>query len=289
MTFIEAHRDEWGVEPACEALQVAPQTYYAARLRPLSRRAEQDEVLKEQILRVHRDNFDVYGARKVWRQLLREGWQVGRDRIRRLMRALGLEGAVRGKRKRTTVPGDLAARPGDLVDRLFAAPARNRLWVADITYVPTWSGFAYTAFIIDVYSRRIVGWKVGTTLATDLALDALEMALWLRRSDDLGALIHHSDRGVQYLSIRYTDRLADAGAVRSVGTKGDSYDNALAESLNGLYKTEVTKRRSWRTMADLERATAVWVAWYNECRLHGAIGDVPPAEYERSHQKAQAA
>jgi putative transposase len=280
--YIDQYKDRFGVEPICTTLQVAPSTYYAAKSRPPSARALEDAALKPQLTRIHEENFGVYGARKLWRQLLREGIHIGRDRVVRLMRELGITGAVRGKPKRTTIPAEVAARPGDLVERQFAAAAPNRLWVADLTYVRTWSGFCYVAFIIDAYSRRIVGWRVSTSLRTDLALDALEMALWARRYDDLGGLIHHSDRGVQYLAIRYTERLAEAGAVASVGSKGDSYDNALAESVNGLYKTELIWRRGpWRTVEEVELATLRWVDWWNHRRLHGACGDIPPVEFEQ--------
>lgn len=293
MKFIGAHRERWGVEPICRILQVAPSTYYAAVNRPLSARRQHDEQLKIQIGRVHRDNFGVYGIEKVWRQLNREGTQVGRDRVARLMDELDLEGTVRGKRKRTTIPDELSPRPADLVERNFSAEAPNRLWVADLTYVSTWTGFVYVAFVTDVFSRSIVGWRVANSLHTELALDALEMALWRRQRQDLNGLIHHSDRGSQYLSIRYTDRLADAGAVRSVGSRGDSYDNALAESVNGLYKAEVIHRRSWRSLEQVELATAEWVDWWNHRRLHSAINDLPPAEYEalyyHQHQAPQAA
>jgi putative transposase len=205
-------------------LEIAPSTYYAAKARPASTRCLRDEELKVEIERVHKENFGVYGIEKVWRQLNREGVGVGRDRVARLMRDLGLEGVVRGQRKRTTVAADLDERPADLVARNFRAPAPNRLWVADLTYVSTWSGFAYVALIIDVFSRSIVGWRVSDSLRAELALDALEMAIWVRQNQELQGLVHHSDRGVQYLAIRYTERLADAGAVRSVGSRGDSYD-----------------------------------------------------------------
>jgi putative transposase len=288
--YIDQYKDRFGVEPICTTLQVAPSTYYAAKSRPPSARALEDAALKPQLTRIHEENFGVYGARKLWRQLLREGIHIGRDRVVRLMRELGITGAVRGKPKRTTIPAEVAARPGDLVERQFAAAAPNRLWVADLTYVRTWSGFCYVAFIIDAYSRRIVGWRVSTSLRTDLALDALEMALWARRYDDLGGLIHHSDRGVQYLAIRYTERLAEAGAVASVGSKGDSYDNALAESVNGLYKTELIWRRGpWRTVEEVELATLGWVDWWNHRRLHGACGDTPPVEFEQRLMESPAA
>ena len=211
--YIDAHRDRFGVEPICQTLQVAPSTYYAVKSRRPASRRVRDEELKRDVRRVHRDNFGVYGVEKIWRQLLREGIAVGRDRVARLMRDLGLAGAVRGKKARTTVPGDVGARPADLVDRAFRAPAPNRLWVADLTYVSTWSGFAYTALIVDAFSRAIVGWRVATSLRADLALDALEMAIWARRPTAEDTLVHHSDRGVQYLAIRYTERLAEEGAV----------------------------------------------------------------------------
>ena len=256
--YIDAHRERFGVEPICKTLQVAPSTYYAVKHRPRSTRSARDEELKPAICRVHRENFGVYGIEKVWRQLWRDGIQVGRDRVARLMRDLGLAGVVRGKRTRTTRPGDLGDRPADLVARAFSAPAPNRLWVADLTYVSTWSGFAYVAFIIDAFSRSIVGWRVSTSLRADLALDALELAIWVRDRPRLDGLVHHSDRGVQYLSVRYTERLAEEGAVTSVGSKGDSYDKALAETVFGLYKTELIRRRSpWRTADQVELATAV--------------------------------
>jgi putative transposase len=282
VALIDAHRDRWGVEPICQVLEVAPSTYYAATSRPTSARRLRDEELKVEIARVHEENFGVYGVEKIWRQLNREGIRVGRDRAARLMRELNLEGAVRGKRKRTTVAGELDERPADLVDRDFRAPAPNRLWVADLTYVSTWSGFVYVAFIIDAFSRSIVGWRVSGSLHAELALDALEMALWARGGQEMEGLVHHSDRGVQYLAVRYTVRLAEAGAVRSVGSRGDSYDNALAETVVGLYKTELIRQRGpWRTLEHVELATAEWVDWWNQRRLHGATDNLPPAEYER--------
>ena len=261
-------------------LQFAPSTYYAAKSRPLSERALRDHALVPEVRRVFEENYAVYGADKVWTQLNREGIPIARCTVERLMRAEGLRGAVRGKTwTRTTFPG--AERPADLVDREFAAPAPNRLWVADLTYVKTHAGWVYVAFIIDVYSRFIVGWQASRSLRTDLALDALEMAMWARRGHDLTGLVHHSDRGVQYLAIRYTERLAEAGVVGSVGSRGDSYDNALAESLNGLYKTELIRRRGpWRGLDDVEFATLEWVDWFNHRRLHGEIGMAPPAEIE---------
>ncbi len=222
MAYIDTYRGRFGVEPICEVLQVAPSTYYATKRRPPCRRRVSDERLRAEIRRVHAANFDVYGARKVWRQLNREGVVVARCTVERLMRQMGLAGRVRGRRRRTTIPADTAACPADLVDRRFVATRPNQLWIADITYVATWSGFAYAALVTDVFSRRIVGWRVTNTLRADLALDALEMAIWSRRHDELTGLVHHSDRGVQYLSIRYTERLAAEGAVASVGSRGDS-------------------------------------------------------------------
>jgi putative transposase len=283
--FIDAHRERFGVEPICRQLQVAPASYYAARRRPHSARRVRDEALKVKLRHVHAAHFGVYGARKLWRQLQREGIGVARCTVERLMRELGLTGVVRGKPKRTTVADERAPQPADLVERDFRAAAPNRLWVADLTYVRTWSGFAYVAFIIDVYSRHIVGWQASRSLHADLALDALEQALWTR-GGPLDGLIHHSDRGVQYLSVRYTERLAEVGAVRSVGSRGDSYDNALAESVNGLYKAELVYRRGpWRGLEDLELATLGWVDWFNHRRLCSAIGYVPPVEYEANHYR----
>ena len=289
-TFIDEHRVTHGVEPICQTLEIAPSSYYAARSRPPSARSLRDAELNADIGRIHRGNYAVYGARKLWRALRREGTAVGRDQVARLMRGLGLAGAVRGKTRRTTVPSELSPRPADLVERVFSAPAPNRLWLADITYVSTWSGFCYTAFVIDAFSRRIVGWRVSSSLRAELALDALEMAIWSRRSDDLGGLVHHSDHGVQYLAIRYTERLVDEGAVTSVGSKGDSFDNALAETVNGLYKTELIRAQGpWRTADQVELATAAWVAWWNDQRLHSACGDIPPAEFEAAyHHQLQA-
>ena len=290
MKFINAFKDKWGVEPICQTLEVAPSTYYAALQRPPSARQVRDRELKPEIERVHRQNFDVYGVEKMWRQLARESVSVGRDRVARLMAELELVGAVRGKTWRTTNPSCVGERPADLVERNFTASAPNRLWVADLTYVSTWPGVVYTAFVIDVFSRYIVGWKVSTRLRAELALDALEMAIWSRGSSDLNGLVHHSDRGVQYLAIRYTERVADAGAVGSVGSRGDSYDNALAESVIGLYKTEVIrKQRPWRSFEQLELATARWVEWYNNRRLHSSIGQVPPAEFESTYYRERAA
>ncbi len=283
--YIDRNRGSYGVEPICTELQIAPSSYYAARSRPPSARDVSDSMLKDVIIRVHRANFGVYGARKVWKALHRLGLDAGRDQVARLMKAVNLQGVTREKTIRTTRPDDQAARPADLVERSFTASSPNRLWLADLTYVWTDAGFAYTAFITDAFSRRIVGWRTSANLRTDLALDALEMALAFR-GKELPGLIHHSDRGVQYLAIRYTERLDEAKAVNSVGSKGDSYDNALAESVNGLYKAELIRRRKrWRTLGELELATAAWVHWYNTERLHGTCGDIPPAEFEEAYYR----
>jgi len=287
--YIEAYRDRFGVEPICRTLEIAPSTYYAARSRPASARQQRDEELKPKVERVHAGNYGVYGAEKVWRQLRREGVEVGRDRTARLMAELGLAGITRSARKRTTVPGATASRPEDLVGRNFSAPAPNRLWVADLTYVSTWAGFCYVAFVVDAFSRRIVGWRVSTSLRAELALDALEMAIWARQGDT-ERLVHHSDRGAQYLAIRYSERLEEAGVVASVGSRGDSYDNALAETVNGLFKAELIRRQApWRTADQIELATAAWVEWWNQRRLHSACGYVPPAEYEAIYYREQGA
>jgi len=282
--YIDAHREQFGVEPICEVLQVAPAGYYAAKKRPPSARDVRDGELREQIRRVFMDNYQVYGVRKVWRQLNREGIEVARCTVERLMREMGLRGRGRHRKRRTTIP-DVGSRPADLVDRGFNAARPNQLWVADITYVPTWSGFAYVAFVTDVFSRRIVGWRVSSSLRSDLALDALDMAVWSRANDGLpvDGVVHHSDRGVQYLSIRYSERLAEQGAVASVGSKGDSYDNALAETINGLYKSELIYNETqgpWRTVEDVELATLGWVHWFNTSRLLEPIGNIPPTELE---------
>jgi putative transposase len=281
--MIDGHRGRFGVEPICRVLEVPTSTYYAHKQHQPSARTRRDAQLKAEIQRIWKENFEVYGARKLWRQLQREGSRVARCTVERLMGELGLQGVVRGKPKRTTVGDPQAERPTDLVCRDFTAQRPNQLWVADLTYVRTWSGFCHAAFIIDAFSRMIVGWQLASHLRTDLALDALEMAIW-RRDTQLDGLVHHSDRGGQYLAIRYTDRLADAGAVCSVGSRGDSYDNALAESTIGLYKTELIRRRGpWRGLDDLELATLEWVDWYNHRRLHGALDHVPPVEYEAAH------
>ncbi len=287
-TFIDEQRARWGVEPICRTLAVAPSSYYAAKTRPPSARAVRDAALTDTLVRIHRANFGVYGVRKAWRTLQRLGIEAGRDQVARLMRTVGLAGATRTKRIRTTQPAPVSQRPADLVERVFTAAAPNRLWVADLTYVWTRTGFVYTAFVVDVFSRAIVGWRVAASLHAELALDALEMALWARGSN-LPDLVHHSDRGVQYLAIRYTERLAEAEAVSSVGSRGDSYDNALAESVNGLYKAELINRQGpWRSVEQVELATAEWVAFWNTRRLHGACGDVPPAEFEAAYHSLQA-
>jgi putative transposase len=287
ITFIDRQRDTYGVEPICRTLQVAPSSYYAAKGRPPSARSVSDATLKDVIVRIHRAHFGVYGIRKVWRTLRRLGIEAGRDQVARLMRAVQLQGATRTKRIRTTRPALVEQRPADLVDRVFSAPAPDRLWVADLTYVWTRAGFVYAAFVIDAFSRLIVGWRVMTSLRAELALDALEMAIWAR-GQPLPGLVHHSDRGVQYLSIRYTERLAEAEAVTSVGSKGDSFDNALAESVIGLYKAELIARAGpWRTVDQVELGTAAWVHFWNTDRLHSACGHVPPAEYEAAYHALQ--
>ena len=287
IAYIDANKDRFGVEPICQLLPIAPSTYYDAKRRPPSARALRDEELKAEVRRVHADNFGVYGARKVWRQLGREGIDVARCTVERLMGELGLEGARRGKRHRTTIPHEGASRPADLVERDFSAERPNQLWVADLTYVTTWSGFVYVALVIDAFSRFIVGWQAARSLRTDLALDALEMAIWTRHGE-LEGLVHHSDRGGQYLAIRYTERLAEAGAVTSVGSRGDSYDNALAETIIGLYKTELIRRRGpWKGLDEVEYATLEWVDWFNHRRLLEPIGHVPPAEFEATYYQRE--
>jgi transposase InsO family protein len=288
VTFIDAHRAEYGVEPICAVLPIAPSTYYWHKAQVAdparrSARARRDDVVRAEIQRVYDVNQQVYGVRKVWRQLTRDRIVAPRCAIERLMRGMGLQGVVRGRRMRTTIPEVAADRPLDLVTRDFTATRPNQLWVSDLTYVATWRGFVYAAFVIDVFSRMIVGWRVSSSLRSDLALDALEQAICER----LGArapetrLVHHSDRGVQYLSIRYTDRLLDAGIEPSVGSRGDSYDNALAESVIGLFKTEVIHRRGpWRGFEDVEFATLHWVWWFNHQRLLEPLGYLPPAEFE---------
>ncbi len=287
--FIEEHRGAYGVEPICALLPIAPSSYSAAKARPPSPRVLRDQRLLVEIRRAYEASRRRYGSRKVWRQLKREGISVARCTVERLMRQEGLRGVVRGKRVFTTQADESAQRPDDLVERDFSAAAPNRLWVADLTYVRTWSGFVYVSFVFDVYSRFIVGWQAASHLRTDLALDALEMALWRRRSDVSG-LVHHSDRGVQYLSIRYTERLADAGIETSVGSRGDAYDNALAESMIGLYKAEVIRHEGpWKGLEEVEFATLEWVDWFNNVRLLEPIGYVPPAEFEEAYYAHAAA
>ena len=286
IAFIDDHREVHGVEPICKVLPIAPSTYHdhvATRADPekLSARAKRDIALKPEIERVFAENFEVYGARKVWRQMLREGFAVARCTVERLMADLGLQGVIRGKHIRTTVPDKAAPCPLDHVNRVFHAPAPNRLWLSDFTYVSTWSGFVYVAFVIDAYARRIVGWRVSRTAHASFVLDALEQALHERRPAHRGGLVHHSDRVSQYVSIRYTERLAEAGIEPSVGSVGDSYDNALAETINGLYKAEVIHRRGpWRSFEAVEFATLTWVDWFNKRRLLEPIGNIPPAEAE---------
>ncbi len=294
---IDEHRDRFGVEPICQVLrdadvQIAPSTYYAAKSRPPSARAARDAELTEDIRVVHEANLGVYGARKIHAALNRDGVEVARCTVERLMRAAGIQGIRRDKTRKTTF-GDGAEtdRPADLVKRAFTATAPNQLWVADLTYIRTHAGWAYAAFVLDVFSRRVVGWQVSTSLRTDLALDALDMGLWERRraGQDITGLIHHSDAGVQYRAIRYTERLAEADAVASVGTVGDSYDNAMAEALNSLFKAECIRnpmmrpKGGWASIRDVEIAVAEYVDWYNHRRLHGEIGHLPPAEFEAAH------
>jgi putative transposase len=291
ISFVDEHRACYGVESICEALPIAPATYYEHRARRLDptrqpARSRRDAALKPDIERVWKQNNDVYGARKVWIQLHREGCAVARCTVERLMRAMGLRGAVRGSKCFTTVSDNSVACPPDRVERQFVASRPDQLWVADFTYVATWRGFVYVAFVIDAFSRKIAGWRVCSSMKTELVLDALEQALYYRRSTE--ELIHHSDHGVQYLSIRYTQRLAEAAIQASVGTTGDSYDNAMAESIIGLFKTEVIRRRGpWRNLEMVEFATLEWVDWYNNRRLLTPIGDIPPAEYEAMYYHTQ--
>lgn len=289
ISFIDEHRGVFGVEPICRLLPIAPSTYYeniAKRLDVdrLSIRARSDIALKIEIRRVFDENFRVYGVRKVWRQLQREGFDIARCTVSRLMKAMGLQGIIRGKPIKTTVADKSAPSPLDRVNRQFKAPAPNRLWVSDFTYVSTWQGFVYVAFVIDAFARRIVGWRVSRTAHATFVLDALEQALHDRRPLHGGGLVHHSDRGVQYVSIRYSERLAEAGIEPSVGSVGDSYDNALAETINGLYKAEVIHRRGpWRNVEAVEFATLEWVDWFNHRRLLEPIGNIPPAEAEERY------
>ena len=288
IAYIDQHKDRFGVEPLCALLPISSSTYYEHKARQESpwRRPDRwhrDQWLKREILRVWTENFRTYGVRKVWKQLNRESIRVARCTVARLMKELGIHGVVRGKRCRTTIPDHQAERPLDRVDRQFVAERPNQLWVADLTYINTWRGYVYAAFVVDVFSRMIVGWRVSRSLRTDLALDALEQALHARRDRD-ESLVHHSDRGSQYLSIRYTERLAEAGLEASVGSVGDSYDNALAETIIGLYKTElIEKEGPWKNLERVEYRTFQWVDWYNHRRIMQPLGDVPPKEYEQAY------
>jgi putative transposase len=296
--FIDEHQDRrvdgglrWGVEPICEVLTehhlaIAPATYYAAKIRPPSPRRLRDEALKPVIAQLHERNYGVYGVRKLHAALRRDGVAVGRDQTARLMRELGLAGVRRGKPKRTTVRDQAAPRPADLVNREFHAPRPDRLWVCDLTYLRTWAGFAFLALVIDVFSRRIVGWALADHLRTELPLEALELAIWTRQQPRLDGLIHHTDAGSQYLAIRYAATLSAAGVLASVGTVGDSYDNALAESTIGQLKAELIARRGpWRTFDQLEFALFEYIDWWNHRRLHSEIGMIPPAEAEANYYR----
>jgi transposase InsO family protein len=291
VTFIDEHRELYRVEPICRVLPIAPSTYFEQKAREvdptrLPRRTKRDADLRDHIRRVWEENFCVYGVRKVWRQLRREGHSVARCTVERLMRQMGLQGAVRGRKFRTTIPDEFAVLPLDRVDRDFTATRPDELWVADLTYVATWRRFVYVALVIDTFARRIVGWRASSSLRTDLALDALEQAIYDREIS--GELVHHSDRGSQYVSIRYTERLAEAGIEPSVGSRGDSYDNALAESVIRLYKTEVIRQRGpWPHLESVEFATLEWVDWFNNRRLLEPIGNIPPAEYEEQYYRGQ--
>jgi putative transposase len=283
VAFIDANRDELGVEPICTTLQFAPSTYYAAKSRPPSARAVRDAVVAVTVVTLWKANYSVYGARKMWKALQRAGEDVGRDQVARIMRGLGIRGVQRGRRFRTTRPDDNAARPPDLVARTFTASTPNVLWVTDLTFVPTWSGVAYVCFIVDAFSRTIVGWRVASHMRTAMVLEALDMACF-HRGTRLDGLICHSDAGSQFTSLRYTERLDEIGARPSIGTVADSYDNALAEAVNGLYKSELIRSQGpWRTVDDVELATLAWVDWFNTARLHGTLGDIPPAEFEATH------
>ena len=291
ISFVDAYRDDYGVEPICRVIAIAPSTYHAhvarrARPETAPARVKSDALLGVEIKKVFNENFLVYGVRKVWRQLKREGYDVARCTVARLMKKMALQGVIRGKRVRTTVSDKAAPCPLDRVNRRFRASRPNLLWVSDFTYVATWSGFVYVAFVIDAYARRIVGWRVSRSAHAGFVLDALEQALHDRKPVS-GDLVHHSDRGVQYVSIKYTERLAEAGLVPSVGSVGDSYDNALAETINGLYKAEVIHRRGpWRSLEAVEYATLEWVDWFNNRRLLEPIGHVPPAEAEAAYYAA---
>jgi putative transposase len=287
--FIDENRDELGVEPICRDLQVAPSTYYAAKSRPLSARALRDAVMIPILLAIWQANYSVYGARKLWKAAHRAGHDIGRDQVARLMRQAGIRGVKRGRRVVTTKRDDKATRSPDLVKRNFTAERPNALWVTDLTYVPTWSGVAYVCFIVDAFSRMIVGWRVASHMRTDMVLDALEMARW-SRGTILEGLIAHSDAGSQFTSIRYGERLTEFGAIPSIGSIGDSFDNALAEATNSLYKTELIRgpgQGPWKNVDDVELATLGWVHWYNNQRLHGYLKDVPPSEFEAAYAAQQ--
>ncbi len=275
-----------GVEPICEVLQVASSSYYAAQNRPPSPRALRDAELIPQLVEIWKANYEVYGSRKLWKAARRAGIDIGRDQTRRLMAQAGIQGALRKKRVRTTRPDPSGARHPDLVKREFVADAPNRLWVTDLTYVPTWAGTAYVCFIVDAFSRMIVGWRVAGHMRTGMVLDAIEMARW-NRGHHHEQLRCHSDAGSQFTSIRYGERLAEIGATPSIGTVGDSYDNALAETVNGYYKAELirgpARQAPWKTVEEVELATLGWVHWHNTQRLHGYLGDIPPAEYENNY------
>jgi len=285
--YIDDHRAEFGVEPICSELQVAPSTYYAAKARPLSARATRDAALLPILLALWTTNFKVYGARKLWKAARRAGHDLGRDQVARLMALAGIEGIRKGKKRRTTRPDASAPRHPDLVERHFAAERPNALWVSDLTYVATWSGFAYAYFIVDAFSRMIVGWRVATHMRTDMVLEALEMARW-QRGTRLEGLVSHTDEPSQFTSVRYGEHLAELGALPSIGSVGDAYDNALAESVNNLYKTELIRgpeQGPWRTVEDVELATLSWVHWYNTERLHEYLDYAPPAEFEATWRR----
>jgi putative transposase len=293
--FIDSHKDRetdgrrWGVEPICTTLDWAVSTFYSARSRPLSARAVRDAAMMPILLALWQANYSVYGARKLWKAARRAGHDIGRDQVARLMGELGIEGVKRSRRVRTTRPGDRAERAPDLVERDFTADRPDRLWVTDLTFVPTWSGVAYVCFIVDAFSRRIVGWRTASHMRTEMVLDALEMARW-SRGTQLEGLVAHSDAGSQYTSIRYGERLTEIGAVPSIGSVGDSYDNALAESVNSLYKAELIRgpdQGPWRTVEEVELATLGWVHWWNHERLHGYLDDRPPVDVEAAYHPQQ--
>ena len=290
VSLIDAHREEFGVEPICAQLPIAPSTYYNVKSRPPSARSRRDVAMIPLLVALWVANYRVYGAHKLWKAARRAGIDVGRDQVARLMRLASIEGTHRRRRVRTTRPAEGAVRPADLVQRDFTASRPNRLWVSDLTYVATWAGVAYVCFIIDAFSRRIVGWRAAAHMRTDMVLDALEMAR-ASRGAHLGGLVAHSDAGSQFTSVRWGERLAELGAVPSVGSVGDSYDNALAETVIGLYKTELIRGPTggpWRSVDDVELATLGWVHWHNTQRLHSHLGDTPPAEFEEAYAARQA-